>query len=337
MQKRCRGFTLIELLVVIAIIAILIALLLPAVQQAREAARRTQCKNNMKQLGLALHNYHDVFNIFPNDKHSYYTTPASLGGALPRNHSWMVAILPYIDQAPLYNQINFSAQLYGQTLASGELVTATILSGYLCPSDIEIGPSAHYGLATTNYAGTQGFDWWRRQGQVHEGIFSLEAKVRMRDIKDGTSNTIAVGEVNTTGQKGGGRVGGAGTPRNTGGEEVFRNWAVATTHRVIADNAAYKYATPDNMPAEDGTWWKNAPYCMGPYYIAAHMINSDWPGPSSLHEGGAQFLLADGSVRFISENIDYHGDYNGSSGKKSLWMSLNTHNGGTNDSIIGEF
>lgn len=335
-RSSLRGFTLIELLVVIAIIAILIALLLPAVQQAREAARRTQCKNNLKQLGLALHNYHDTHGIFPNSMDSYF--PGGVPSrSNPRNHSWMVMILPFIDQAPLYQSIDFSSQLYGQTLAGGQLVTAQKMTPYRCPSDTDIEPSQIYDLGITNYAGSQGFDWWRRRGQVHEGMFSLQAKVKMASIKDGTSNTIAVGEVNTTGQKWGGRRGGAGTPRNGGGEAVFRNWSVSVTHEAIASNAGYNITTPDGAAAEDGTWWKNAPYAMGPYYIAAHMINSDWPGPSSLHVGGAQFLMADGAVRFISENIDYHGDHNASAGAPSLWMSLNTINGGTYDSIVGEF
>ncbi|MDG2391726.1 MAG: DUF1559 domain-containing protein [Planctomycetaceae bacterium] len=336
-SKQKKGFTLIELLVVIAIIAVLVALLLPAVQQAREAARRSACKNNLKQLGLALHNYHDTHSIFPNSYDSYFAggTPSR---SFPRNHSWMTMILPFVDQAPLYNSIDFSSQLYGQTLAGGGLITAQKIPTFTCPSDVQIEPDQIYNLGTTNYAGSQGFDWWRRRGQVHEGMFSLQSKVKMASIQDGTSNTIAVGEVNTTGQKWGGRRGGGGTERNGGGEAVFRNWAVSITHEAIASNASYNITTPDGAGAEDGTWWKNAPYAMGPYYIAAHPTNSDWPGPSSVHVGGAHYLLADGAVRFISENIDYHGNHNGSNGGlKSLWMSLNTINGSSNDSIVSNF
>ncbi|QDT32463.1 DUF1559 domain-containing protein [Thalassoglobus polymorphus] len=334
-RRNFRGFTLIELLVVIAIIAILVALLLPAVQQAREAARRTQCKNNLKQLGLALHNYHDTHGIFPNDMHAYWPTKNSRANGEPRNHSWMVMILPFIDQTPLYNAIDTEEQFYGQTLPSGDLITAQDIPGFQCPSDSQIDTSSIYNLSVTNYAGSQGFDWWRRKGQVHEGVFSLESKVRMRDIVDGTSNTIAVGEVNSTGQKWGGRRGGGGTPRRGGGETVFRNWAVSITHNVIATNTAYQITNPDGMAGEDTTWWKNAPYAMGPYYIAAHAINSDWPGPSSVHVGGAHFLMADGSVKFFSENMDYHGEHNqGPAGPKSLWMSLNTINGADADSIV---
>src|ERR1700754_928007 len=118
LRRRRVGFTLIELLVVIAIIAILIALLLPAVQQAREAARRAQCKNHLKQMGLAMHNYQDTYNMFPAESlmvHNPINSPG-LGARAPRNFSWVCAILPYIDQAPLYNQINFSIPAWNQNL-----------------------------------------------------------------------------------------------------------------------------------------------------------------------------------------------------------------------------
>jgi prepilin-type N-terminal cleavage/methylation domain-containing protein len=129
--RRRTGFTLIELLVVIAIIAVLIALLLPAVQQAREAARRTQCKNNMKQLGLALHNYHDTAKQFPPgcfvvNSAQYATNRGSM----------LAQLLPYFDQAPLYNAINFSAADYDTiALPSGQLICKQVVPALLCPSD----------------------------------------------------------------------------------------------------------------------------------------------------------------------------------------------------------
>lgn len=333
-RSKKRGFTLIELLVVIAIIAILIALLLPAVQQAREAARRSTCKNNLKQIGLALHNYHETHSMFPND---VWTNDP--GGSSPgaRNYSWITLILPFLEQAPLYNQINFSAPILGQTGTAGP-IQATKLPVLHCPSDQDHDPSARDGFATTNYAGSQGFDWWQRPNQVHTGVFTLKSKVRIRDITDGTTTTIAVGEVPQNGFASGGRTCGAGRLRDGGGEAVYRMAFVASTHIVVMNNAANNLLLPDGTSTgEDATFFKTAPYAWGPVYIAAHCLNSEWPGPGSVHQGGAHFLMADGSVRFISENIDYHGDHNQSAGAPSLWMSLNTIAGGRFDSIVGDF
>ncbi len=142
-----RGFTLIELLVVIAIIAILIALLLPAVQQAREAARRTECKNKLKQIGLALHNYHDVFGVFPP---SSFSNGARL--------SWHVSILPQIDQAPLYNQIDFSQLNYSHA-SFKTLFTPVTVTAWHCPSATtryKKGYTADTTLQTAHYYGVMG-------------------------------------------------------------------------------------------------------------------------------------------------------------------------------------
>ena len=141
-RNRSHGFTLIELLVVIAIIAVLIALLLPAVQQAREAARRTQCKNNLKQLGLALHNYHDAFSVFPFGKGASYN-----GAAAYARWSQHAMLLPYIDQAPLYNSINFSAPpetpgmggvinfmpAYVSPTGTNAAACRAVINGFFCP------------------------------------------------------------------------------------------------------------------------------------------------------------------------------------------------------------
>lgn len=336
-----KGFTLIELLVVIAIIAILVALLLPAVQQAREAARRSSCKNNLKQIGLALHNYHDTHGIFPND---VWTFAPGTANAAARNFSWMTQILPQVEQAPLYDAINFSTQYYGQTTSSGQLIGAQRIPTFRCPSDVDIEPSSIYNTSVTNYAGTQGFDWWYRQNWLGNGIFSMLTKVRMRDIKDGTTNTIAVCEVASNGHKSGGRRCGAGTVRRGGGEAVFRQWAYSASHGVVQNGVpGGPLLGPDGTPPSsyppNGDFWRRSPHMWGPVYIGAYCINSEWPGPGSVHPGGAQALLADGSVRFINENIDYHGSWNGDGVNPgpSLWMSLNTYNGGSNDSIIGEF
>src|SRR5262245_26681291 len=208
-----RGFTLIELLVVIAIIAILIALLLPAVQQAREAARRTQCKNQLKQIGLALHNYHDTFNLFPYGSES----AATMSPPLIKNHTGWLLLLPFIDQAPLYNTINFNlatGEWLGGTsipvaggapiLAPNAAVSAVKLGLLLCPSDsgrqfwqfdgtygCVTGQNAYrssYGFSV--YTGQPG-SLWTFEPQTTRGMFGASSNCNIRDITDGTSNTVA--------------------------------------------------------------------------------------------------------------------------------------------------
>ena len=338
-KRARRGFTLIELLVVIAIIAVLIALLLPAVQQAREAARRTQCKNNLKQLGLAIHNYHDTVGTFPIEAiHTFQPQ----GTAAARNYTWLTFLLPYFEQAPLYNQINFSAPLWGQMNGNTE-VRATKLSGLNCPSDSGWGdPSRTRGFAWTDYAGACGWDMWDRPDDQHGGIFTAMTAVRIADITDGTSNTIMVGEVGSHSFKNGGQIGGAGVPRNGSGEGVFRASLILPQYEAGYDTAATSATTGrpwGPMLRADGSsggaWgpW-GSPYAFAPVYRSAYGINSEWPGPGSLHTGGAHFLMADGTVRFISQNIQMN---TGSSGLTNLWHALNTKNGRSFDMPIGDF
>ncbi len=169
-----RGFTLIELLVVIAIIAILIALLLPAVQQAREAARRSQCKNNLKQLGLAMHNYHDTHRVFP-------PAAALPSGVTVDRYAWSVFLLPFADQAPLYNAIAPNGSAVPSATANSNRLR-TVLSVYKCPSDVgsPINPNfSNYG--SSNYP-------------VSWQMCSDNSRTKMRDVTDGTSNTVLIGE-----------------------------------------------------------------------------------------------------------------------------------------------
>eukprot|EP00475_Leptophrys_vorax_P003448 TRINITY_DN12047_c0_g1_i1.p1 TRINITY_DN12047_c0_g1~~TRINITY_DN12047_c0_g1_i1.p1 ORF type:complete len:244 (-),score=19.27 TRINITY_DN12047_c0_g1_i1:451-1107(-) len=192
---RSRGFTLIELLVVIAIIAVLIALLLPAVQQAREAARRTQCKNNLKQFALALHNYHDTFTLFPRAVNGSIYDGQGDGW---RSYSAQAMMLPYIDQAPLYNQINFSANACcdnGGGPANNDAVMGKIKIGaFVCPSsEVPGNITAPNSYAVCNGSNT-GFDADQNQGQQN-GMFNRYQLVRMGDCTDGTSNTIFASEI----------------------------------------------------------------------------------------------------------------------------------------------
>jgi len=329
-RPRRSGFTLIELLVVIAIIAILIALLLPAVQQAREAARRTQCRNNMKQIGLALHNYHDNYQRFPADAIWVFQPGAA---SLPRHFTWIAAILPYFDQGPLYNQINFSLPLLGQTTSGGKTIESTMLPGMLCPSDAGFQLGAPHGLAYTSYAASQGYDWWRRDDE-HAGLFSLQRSVNIAAITDGTSNTVAVGEACSAGFEGSDN-GGAGRLR-TGANRVFRASLLAAQAHNVTLNAIGITSNPDgtSASASDLVWWRPAPYAYAPSYMSFRGMNSEWTSAGSTHEGGAHFLMADGSVRFFSENIQsvpYGHTGSAVAPQGSVWNSLHTISGGPNE------
>ena len=283
--RRSRGFTLIELLVVIAIIAILIALLLPAVQQAREAARRTQCKNNLKQIGLALHNYHDIYNTFP--------IGAQVAGANEEMWGWGASILPQIEQQNLFNELGVGDRRMSDVLADANLRVSlqTTLEPFICPSD-PAGPlmsggqlnggsgrnmrgnggaPAAFRVAKSNYIGNCGYnDVNRQNANGKRGVFQVGDNYKMRDIIDGTSNTIAVGERTTFCASGSW----AGNRNPTGGGPQG------------ADYTLGRVSIPINIGDNRNHWCTE--------------------GFDSAHTGGAQFLFCDGSVHFLSENIDYN-------------------------------
>ncbi len=323
--RRSRGFTLIELLVVIAIIAILIALLLPAVQQAREAARRTQCKNNLKQYGLALHNYHDTYNRFP---------PAGQNWAQP-NVGWQCRILPFTEQTGLYNAIDFNAPAsignaaYNSLIGgvAGQEVRKKNVAYAKCPSDASsidesqwaessyggnLGsnrtPSANgacnlFFTPGVNYQSPGGDDDHGNTTQLARtnGIFGrlLADSPGIKDITDGTSNTIMVGEILP-----------ACHDHRTGWWD-YNGMGNAHASTSVPLNTMTTCATPYAR--------QNPPYptCTNP-----NNWNLSW-GFRSSHVGGAQFLMGDGSVRFISENIDYR-----------TYQNLGSRNDGK---VLGEF
>jgi prepilin-type N-terminal cleavage/methylation domain-containing protein/prepilin-type processing-associated H-X9-DG protein len=291
------GFTLIELLVVIAIIAILIGLLVPAVQQVRESAARTQCANNLKQLALACHSYHSAAKKFPvNSLYTYDPTAP--------NWSWLAHLLPYVEQGNLYKQANIGgnpASNLNQRLPQ----IAWQVNLFLCPSDplSDSGPRTdlgNYNLAdpvlgqlaggVTNYRGNLGANWggaapgqpgwWGTDprwcnpdasgnydgcGAGDGMIWDSNRPVRIGDVRDGTSNTFLIGET---------RVG----------------WCVLTSW-AHSDSAIATCAIPPNVKQLDGTeypmqqWWNTYSF-------------------SSTHPGGVQFAMADGSIRFITDSID---------------------------------
>ncbi|MDP1797702.1 MAG: DUF1559 domain-containing protein [Planctomycetaceae bacterium] len=343
-SRAALGFTLIELLVVIAIIAILIALLLPAVQQAREAARRTQCRNSLKQLGLALHNYEGSFTMFPMTNAQNYLP--NVQGFSPQ-----ARLLPYFDQAPLQNQIDFTQHAF--TGPFNSLVPnpqfaaafATPLAVMLCPSDP--APSQNVGAGGAIYGGTnymvsygsgKGTNYdlrWRTDGIVYEN-----SSARMRDITDGTSNTVFMSEsVRSTGPDVTLAAGTLpafpyqmtmnGSSGVSASLQAVQGLAASGGAWSAFNNAQGVIANPDlNTVWPTMTNWRGAASLAlrgrGTSWAHSGAIstltngyttpNSKIPdivthftgffGPRSYHVGGAHALFGDGTVRFLGNNID---------------------------------
>ncbi|MGZ0165105.1 MAG: DUF1559 domain-containing protein [Planctomycetales bacterium] len=252
------GFTLIELLVVIAIIAILIALLLPAVQQAREAARRSQCKNNLAQIALATLNYEMAHGVLPP---GCVNPDGPITSTAEGYHmSWTVQLLPYMDQSSLFHEIDFAKGAYEQE----ELINNIRMHAYLCPSD-----GGHE--ESVSYAGCQG-GTETQIAKDNEGVFFLNSRIRYRDIKDGSTNTLFFGEKNRI--------------------EGDLNWMSGT--RTSLKNTGNK---PNQLPSFSMRQQRSQ--------TPEDMSDPDVVGGfGSEHSGGAQFSMGDGSVRYFSENID---------------------------------
>lgn len=280
-SARRSGFTLVELLVVIAIIGVLIALLLPAVQQAREAARRMQCSNNLKQIGLALHNYHDTYQTFPSG--FMYDSTSNV------QWSWGALILPFIEQGAMHDQLGVTKRRLTDCIGNANCLTLvkTPIDGYRCPSDTapDLNPWATYGsnnekIAESNYIGNEGMVHIS-QAQKSHGMFHGNSGIKMRDVTDGTSNTIFVGE------RDGADIDGTTSGRNArrggvwaGTMNASRKWP-----KGVMDVLA-SFAQPMNRETVSGA-------------------DHNGKGFGSLHPGGSQFLMVDGSGRFIPETVEY--------------------------------
>ncbi len=315
--SRRRGFTLVELLVVIAIIGILVGLLLPAVQAAREAARRMSCTNNVKQLVLALHNYHDSFNAFPA---GVVYGPGKAPYALPYHHTWMEAILPYIEQKPLYNSSDRRLPVFAQS----NFISAKVPS-FKCPSDIsyEIQHQAH-SFTPTSYAGSEGY-WSRptapsgpststpawtdtsltKNGDL-SGLFTVTRFNTVASMADGASNSMVVGECDTSSFIGGQRHTGDTGERRGQSEGVFHCAFLGSVGGTTQPSfGAINAVQPDGTPVPTDGWFRSAPYIWGPTYVCEYGPRSEWPGTSSFHPGGITAGFGDGSVSFLSFGIDY--------------------------------
>lgn len=318
------AFTLIELLVVIAIIAILIALLLPAVQQAREAARRTQCRNNMKQIGLAMHNYHDAHSSFPQLTHGAQmegTNPVSGSGW---GREWGGAsvhtmFLPFVDQTPLYNKYDFNSVWHSN--ANGDPnrdLVRTKIPAFQCPSAT---PPRNVNDGFNSYGASTGPNLgWEANLTRDVGYFHRRAANKMRDVIDGTSNTIAFGEMT----HGDGDNGVFVLERGDFVREQAVNGVLNPVKPTVGQLITYGNTCltgTGNHRSDRGLSWGN-PMMSGTGINTIAPPNWQYPNchecggcgsgdarglwnSKSRHEGGAFHLFGDGAVRFISENIDF--------------------------------
>ena len=287
--RRSRAFTLIELLVVIAIIGALIALLLPAVQSAREAARRAQCSNNLKQIGLAMHSYHASHDVFPPGYITGTQTPAPDSPETGPGWGWGTMLLNNLEQPALYNSVNFPLAI---TDPASQTARTVSLSVFLCPSSTgAIGPITLRDAAGITLVGDLSpGQYVASAGQLeldefpaqNNGVFYRNSRVALRDISDGTGQTLMLGE----------------RSRNL----CDATWVGAIPSLVVCTNPAWRVrdcATSNVMVLANTGPWPDEPWVKVPNHKGAK-ADDYW----SMHPGGCNFLFGDGSIRFVKESIN---------------------------------
>ena len=353
--RRSSGFTLVELLVVIAIIGTLVALLLPAVQSAREAARRAQCLNNLKQLGLALHQHHDSYGYFPvNDWGVESSGPHGCRGM----YSWHTKLLPYMEEQSLFDSIDFSVGMSNTCEAKGDgligsdhpnaRAATTSIATFLCPSDAISFDNSVMGdarPAPDSYAGNGGWPPWatgyRGERSVpgeYNGLMSVaqpalpepwhpSGPVRMRQVTDGLSKTAAVAErlIQT----------GADREKVMAADHRLKSFHISSAHRSLeqmeqrcSSNASHADLRPS---AYVGRSWISGWSLTAPIYVHLKPPNTNnchfqgdggqsgdfSAGSSSRHTGGTNLLMGDGSAQFVSNGID-----------RPVWWAMGSRDGG---------
>jgi prepilin-type N-terminal cleavage/methylation domain-containing protein/prepilin-type processing-associated H-X9-DG protein len=326
------GFTLIELLVVIAIIAVLLALLLPAVQAAREAARHAQCANNLKQIGLAMHQYHATYDVFPPVGSVDLLGNSTGSGQVPQTASIHLRLTNYLEQRAVYDAYNFllGDVVNGRSIPANTTVMATAIPGYLCPSDPNPGTSANLvegfdvPATTVNYAVNGGVNRWNCGGYTKGMAWWLGgnpyfgSRVGIAGVTDGTSDTAAFSEW-VKGKDG----------QNAPGPNLVYAIGQYANGGPLNDSSVCRSANTPLWDFKGEYWTLQDTGRGGPYYhvlppnqpaCAVHAgfgVVDSFIGSSSFHPGGANVLILDGSVRFIKSSIDL-----------MIWNALGTRAGG---------
>jgi prepilin-type N-terminal cleavage/methylation domain-containing protein/prepilin-type processing-associated H-X9-DG protein len=354
---RRRGFTLIELLVVIAIIAVLIALLLPAVQAAREAGRRIQCNNNLKQIGLAIHNYHQVHNVFPLGSSSGLWTDIMTYN-VKQNFGPLALSLGFMELTSLYNALNFNWGCEDATTILCYQINSTgtnaQIKSFVCPSDPNAGMPDHNATTNTNnyYACVGTSTWWGTLGNgppvpslavatinmPSTGMFTWQTSYGLQSCTDGSSNTIAFSEaaVGNQSQQPRQRLIGlqsVGIPLTS---MVLDGWSAANQANTLAAiqlcNTAYQSGATGNIDLQRGEEWAHGCMAMNMFntIVPPNAYNQTWThcglnascravfsNADSWHSGGVNTLMSDGSVRFVKNSVN-----------QTVWCALGTRGNG---------